>query len=365
MMFAIPFLLASSLVVDAVNHSVTIPVKSTDCGVDTPLEFLIVGPDSEKDYEAMFTSIVSTEQIFDAFKAAGIPIGSHVDFQHSKFWPVGEKLEMTPRFNELVKETFGEKVPDAVFTGGVIDSNGRSEAATNMPLAVFALYNCPQSYIQLNDSLEQSPTYGRFKVAEKIPAGQTRNITFKWNGSNTVEKVKVAMSSTNILSQMTMLMEKSKHKELDVELSFAPQMTVEEATRLALALVSVDSPRVKLNGCKAGELFYRAYIPLEKWRERKSRLMQPPEVHLNANGTCKVVEIKEDWSRDDTTEPELIVKEYDELDVTAAGKLLEKLADRTNTILVFVSKREKLSRLYDLRGKSGDDKIVNWYVFGN
>lgn len=365
MMGAISFLLASSLIVDVANHSVTIPVKSTDCGVDTPLEFLIVGPDSEKDYEAMFTSLVPTADIFEAFKKAGIPIGGHVDFCHSKFWPVGEKLEMKPRFDELVKETYGEKVPEAVFTGGVIDANGKSEAATNMPLAVFALYNCPQSYIQLNDCLEQSPTYGRFKVAEKIPAGETRKITFRWNGENTIEKVRVAMNSTNVLAQMEMLMEKSKHKELDVELSFAPQMTVEEATRLALALVSIDSRSVKLNGCKAGEFFYRAFIPLEKWRERKGRLMQPPEVHLNADGTCKVVEIKEDWSRDDTTEPELIVKEHDALDMASAGKLLEKLADRTNTILVFVSKQEKLSRLYDLRGKSGGDKIVNWYIFGN
>ena len=39
---------------DAEKHSVSFNVVSTDCGVDMQLEFLFVGPNSDRDYEAMF-----------------------------------------------------------------------------------------------------------------------------------------------------------------------------------------------------------------------------------------------------------------------------------------------------------------------
>ena len=66
-------LLASIVVA---TNSVTISVLSTDCGLDAPLEFLVVGPGSDNDYEAMFTTEDSVADIDAAFRkpsGAGLP----------------------------------------------------------------------------------------------------------------------------------------------------------------------------------------------------------------------------------------------------------------------------------------------------
>ena len=59
---------ASGVSADPGKHSVTITAVSTDCGLDAPLEFLFVGPDSDRAYEALFVTEASVAEIADAFK---------------------------------------------------------------------------------------------------------------------------------------------------------------------------------------------------------------------------------------------------------------------------------------------------------
>ena len=61
---------------NAERHTVSFYVVSTDCGVDTQLEFLFVGPNSDRDYESMFITKASVTEIAEAFDKAGFPKGS-------------------------------------------------------------------------------------------------------------------------------------------------------------------------------------------------------------------------------------------------------------------------------------------------
>ena len=359
---------AAPVTFDAAQHTVTITATSTDCGLDTPLEFLLVGPDSDHAYESMFTTEATVAEIAAAFEKAGIPCGRPVDVAAARFWPVGVALEMEPAFDTFVKTGEGERPARIAYTGGTRDEKGIVEAATNMPLAVFAFYNLPQTLISFDDSLEQSATYGRFRPAVKIPQGETRTFTFRWNGQAANRAHRLAVAPGKIRDAFAALKATADAAaqagaELDVLPDFPASLTVKETAAAAAVLRTLDSPAVKVNGFVDGQLFYLAYLPRESWRERAQRLCQPPEVHLAADGTARVVEIKEDWSGDDVQlEPKLIVTEHPCADVAAAAKLASKLAAATSTMLVYVPGDAPLGKVYEFL-KHADKGILNWYVF--
>lgn len=367
-MFAVlPALLlaAAPITVDRENHSVTLSVTSTDCGVDTQLEFLMVGPGSDRDYEAMFVTDASPQDIARAFVSAGIGnLGSCYDPAKCVFWPTGQEVTMEPAFTNLVRQTRNETLPSILWTGGARDPKTRiPQATTNMPGAVFALYNCGQSLLQFNDSLDQSLTYGRFQPAVKIPKGEKRTITFKQKDVPLCREIHSHFKPGYDLSEtLTWFKEQSAKYELELRLSFAPELSLRDAVGIATAMSMIDSVRVKVNGHAEGQFYYRAYLPLEKWRDRKERLSQPPEVHLKGDGTATVVETIEDWNNAEDLDPKLIVKEHACADIARAAELASALGDKTSTVFIYAAPETKLARLYELRKLIKAD-IRNWYVF--
>jgi len=347
---------------DAQRHSVTFTATSTDCGLDMQLEFLFVGPNSDRDYESMFVTDASVKEIAEAFDKAGIPRGRFIDPAASRFWPAGDVLEMKPSFAELVREMRGEKVPPVVYTGGARDESGLPVAETNMPAAVFALYGCGQSLIHLDDSLDQSVTYGRFQPAVKIPKGERREFTFTWDGRKFWEPHTMKLERGKVGEAIAALKEHASRCEVDVTADFSGDLTVSEAAGFAQAIAMVDSSRVKVNGFPEGQLFYRAYLPMEKWRDRRERLSQPPEVHLRGDGTLTVVHVKEDWSDEESLDPKLTPEEFPFSDCAAAAAKAETLAARTSTVLMFAPADTKLSRIFEFR-RAVKGRVTTWYVF--
>lgn len=354
---------AAPLQVDKDRHSVTFTARSTDCGLDTQLEFLFVGPNSDHGYEAMFITDASVTDFAKAFAEAGIPTGAPVDFPGCRFWPVGEALTIEPAITNLVREMRGDKTPVIAYTGGTRDEKGIPEADTNMPSAVFALYNCPQSLLQFNDTLDQSTTYGRFQAAVKIPEGERRTFTLTWNGKPAHETLPLVIAPGKLQEAFTALKAKAEKSALSVTPDFSPELTVKDAQDAATAISMIDSVRVKINGFAKGQLFYRAYLPLEKWRDRKERLAQPPEVHFKADGTFVVTRIVEKWSTDDdVTDPTLVVTEHPCATLAEAAKLASEYSGKTLTVLAFAPATTKLAEIYRFRAAVSEE-IVNWYVF--
>ena len=348
---------------DAEKHTVSFTAASTDCGLDMQIEFLFVGPDSDHDYEAMFVTDAPIAEIAAAFRKAGIPSGR--DFNGAggcRFWPVGQFLSMEPAITNFLRETRGETTPVPVFTGGTRDASGIPEANTNSPGAVFALYNCAQSLIQFDDTLDQSETYGRFTPAVKIPKGEKRRFTFKWNGEQAYESIVLPLMPGKLADAITTLKSKSADKELDVLCDFSTELTIKEASEISQALSIIDSRKIKINGYKDGQFFYRAFQPLEKWRDRTERLAQPPEVHFRADGTFVVTETFEDWSDDESLDPKLTSKDIPCADIGDAAKEASRIAAKTFTVLIFAPSDTKLGKLFDFR-KACTGPIINWYIF--
>ena len=352
----------SAVVYDAANRTVSFDVVSTDCGVDTEIEFLFVGPNSDHDYESMFKTVAPVSEIVDAFAKAGFPSGAPVSADDCRFWATGDEVIMEPAFTNLVKDLRSKNQPKMIFTGGSRNAKGEADAAKEMPEAVFALYNLSQSLILFDDFLDQSATYGRFKVAQKIPAGEKRRITFKYVSGTAHRKETVKIGNTNLVEIANYLKTKSAGASLDVLCDFDPKTTLKSARDAARLLQMLDSRKIKINGVKEGQLYYKAYLPLEKWRDRKERLAQPPEVRFAADGSITVTEINEDWSDENSLDPKLTPVEKRYADPQAAASAVDAVASKVFTVFFYAAENSEIGRIFEFRKKLKTPKL-NIYVF--
>lgn len=337
-------------------NTVSFEAVATGVAEETAIEFLFAGPESDRDYESMFLTEESPAKIVRKFEKAGFPAGSPVDNPSCRFWPAGAELEIEPSLDGFVKDSSGAPLPKAIYTGGSRDSAGGLVAETNMPSAVFALYSLAQSPVQFDGALDQSPTYGRFRAAKTLPKGEKVKFTVKWTGAK--EKPFAAeFKPGNAADVLRAMRAASEEGELDVLVSFSGDMAVKEAADVAQTLAKLDSAKVKINGYRKGEFFYRAFLPLESWRDRKERLAQPYEVRLGGERPV-LSTIEEDWSGADenTLEPRLAIRE------NVGFAEVAEADDRVDTCFVYAPADTRLAEVYAVRGLL-PARIVNWYVY--
>ena len=131
---AAAFLTAASVSADAASRSVSISAKATGITENAPVEFLLVGPDSDRDYESVFVTELSADEIAKAFEKAGSPRGTSINERACRFWPAGCRVSVEPSPWNYVSDCEG---PDGLlpvtYTGGERDAYGTPAAATNMP----------------------------------------------------------------------------------------------------------------------------------------------------------------------------------------------------------------------------------------
>ena len=110
---------------------------------------------------------------------------------------------------------------------------------------------------------------------------------------------------------------------------------------------------MKINGCDPHKLFYRAFLPLEKWSDRTERLVQPFELTVT-NDVDRLVYIEQDWSGDEL-DPRLTPRE---IDFAKAEHF-----SAVHTCFIYASRSQKLKRLYEAMNKLKNLRIDSWYVF--
>lgn len=310
--------LIASIVVS--TNCVSFTAKATGIDTAVPVEFVIAGPGSDRDYESLFITDDSLKDIVEAMSKAGIPTGKTYDVDKCNLWPIGPVVEFEPRIDSLVriKEDVVYRLYDTVYTGG----NGNYD----MPLAVLSTYTFSQSLFSFDDSLDQSVGYGRFIATRQWQKGD--KITFKvtWKGGATV----------------------------DTTPDFPADKTLAEAVKYAQAVQLLDTRTSKVNGFKEGQFFYQAFLPKEQWKDRKERLVQPIEIRLTSTNVVTTV-IDEDWSVDGP-DPKLTARIVD------FDKAFAEKKKVTNVVFFFAPADTKLERLYELK-KRIPASYRNFYVY--
>lgn len=369
------------VVVSAVDRSVRLLVEATGAKEGATVEFAAIGPLSDRAYEAMFVTVASPTAIAAAFARTGVPGGVPADPSRARLWPQGERVDVAVRalgadrtvtnltavLRDVRAAEEGAVLPDrTVWTGGARDASGTPIASTNVPCAVFALYNHAPSLFQLDGRFDQSSTYGRFQAARSLKAGDLYELTVSWNGRPRVKAVTVSISATNATEAVRALQADARDHEVHARLAFDRTVTVERAARIAEAFAMLDGEAVRMNGQADGQFFFRAFLPEASWRKRQGRIFQPFEVHVSADGAKTFVFCEEDWSVAGD-EPALRPHETSFSDWTELPGLIAKTGEqgaKVDVLFLFAPKTLPVTDLTPVV-KAAGGRIGTFYVFGD
>ena len=333
----------------------TFTASATGLAKGSTVEFLFIGSDSDRAYEAMFTLDMPVADFVQAIEKAGMKPGQPVDAEKCRVWPVGTPVALDPDISRFVEVdgADGFSLGRIVYTGGEKGTNGLPVASFEMPASVCAFYSLDQSIFVPEKMLGQGDAYGKFISRETLKKGARYAFTVSWNDADRPKHVDLHAKPGNTADLVKKIRDESITSVLDVQASFDGELTVAEATQFAKALDLVDSVRVKITGCREGSLFFRAFLPLVKWTERQNRMVQPFELTILPDED-RLVFIEEDWSVEGT-DPKLTPKQ---ISFEEAAK-----KDKTDTCFIYAGKDTKLSRIYSAMDKLKLSKVHNWYVF--
>ena len=329
---------------------------ATATGVEkgTPVEFVFAGRNTDRDYESMFLIEDTVDAFCTKLERAGLPRGKPTDSAVCRLWPVGCRLKFEPSLASFIdgKMPEGLTASDSIYTGGTRLAGGGCEASTNMPASVFSIYSLSQSPIVYNGIYDQGAVYGSFTAGKTLKKGERVSFTVSWDAETLPRAIHLTIRPGNSTEVLRRLKDESAKGELDVLVGFDKSLTVAEAVAAANALAVVDSPRIKINGCS--NIFYRSFLPLVKWQDRKERLVQPFE--LTVGDPDKLVFVEEDWTVEGT-DPKLTPREIPFADAVKHTK--------TDTCFIYADGQTTVARIQKAMSALKDCPIRNWYVFSD
>ena len=354
-------LLASSVGYSSLKE-VSFTAIATGIETNAPIEFAFAAKDSDRDYESLFLLDENIGDLTKKIEALGITRGQYYNPRECILWPIGNEIKITPSLDQFIVDEKNESLLPFVYTGGERDSSDFPIAATNMPAAFFALYNCSQSVLQWSQSFSQTEVYGRFRPKVALKKGERIKFTIQREPQTSFISLEQTLNSTNLLSVIETIKSTAEKGRVNLLIRFEPTLTLKEAVTMASLLAEIDSSRISINGFGKGEYFYRAYLPLEKWRDRKERLLQPPELHIKGTDQIEVTLIHEDWSSETSLDPILTAQTKSFKSIEKAAGFAADQVGRTDTLLIFAPSSITLKTLYALR-QAIARPILNWYIF--
>lgn len=338
------------VVADAAKREVRLLVEAAGHPAGVTTEFAVVGPLSDRAYEALFVSVALPGDIVRAVESLGVKRGRCMGARRFQFTPFGERFDWsavkvggdgreTPLaafFSDAEAEAPLLAPGQAIFAGAQWEQ-GVCHADTNMPSSVFSLYNAPDTVFDVATPCSQSEVYGRLTTKKHLTRGELFELILRprlpADGKPTVREcaVRLSASEAGVVGSLRYvdgeeyaalpleaLLKKlaacaAAGHESVVTLSFDGSLTVKQAAAAAGAFDLIDCKGVRMDGVAEGELFFRAFQPREKWRDREGRMPQPFEIHLSrtdAGGWKRVLTfIDEDWSGE-SMDPKLTPRDF-------------------------------------------------------
>lgn len=332
--------------------SLSFTATATGIEKGAPVEFIFAGRNTDRDYETMFLIDDSVDELCTKLEAAGLPRGRPTDAAQAHLWPVGCRIEFTPAIDSFIERKNPEGLIEShpIYTGGLRLQEGVSDAGTNMPAAVFSTYTLAQSPFVYNGIYDQGAVYGSFTARKALKKGERISFTVSWDAATFPKEVGLTIHPGKATEVLNALRAASEKSEISARIGFDGRLTVQEATAASQALATIDSSRIKINGYS--NIFYRAFLPLVKWRDRKERLVQPFELTLGT--TNRLVFIEEDWTVEGA-DPKLTPIEIDASDAVRHPK--------TDTCFIYTNTQTPIFQILRAMESLKGVNVRNWYVF--
>ena len=392
----------NGVVADRQQRTVRLLAEAVGHAKGVTTEFLLVGPASDRAYEAAAVTIAKPSDIVQAMQSlGGLARGEGAGSRPFSFWPRGERMSVTVRnlsdpdgkeepLQSLVSDTGGEPLLGSgiVFTGGRWDGDA-CLTDTQQPCSVISLYNDAQTIFDVPFQAPQGTVYGRISLAKPLPYGQLLEVTITSvlakDGLPRVRQLEIWVAQkkdeifffypngedrnfTDTLAWM-----KAKDAEgldLFITLRMHDDLPLAKAIEVARVFCMLDGKGIKLDGRGSGDVYPRAFLPQEKWREREGRTPQPFEIHItpNADGTFakKLTFIEEDWTVEGL-DPKLTPKDFPFNAWDELPALVEKAGGKDNKVqllFVFVPSTAQIKDFMPAI-RTLTNRLPLVYIFGN
>lgn len=349
------------------RQSKTVRISAESLGLDksgSPPEFFLISQKSGHDYEALAVSFAKPSDVHKALVFIGMRRGRPVDPGSLRFWPKGERVIVTfactnesralspTRVEELLIDSrTGKNLPGSglVFTGSTtvaspVDATRTLYSAdVHEPNSIAANYNEATSVLDVPRQAPQGAAYDRTSVNPELllPKGSLIEVVMepeyrdgkvrvkdlllvvRGAGENGLAADVSAKDGRKLLEEgtipgalalFTRLVE-AGHDPF-VTLSFSDALPVSHIRDVCRILTSIETENgIRVEPPRAGRLFYRAFLPPERFRDRATRIAQPWELRVSRRDgalAVRLTQVEEIWPEEsDKLRPELKVHHVD------------------------------------------------------
>ena len=384
-------LVRRGLVADRRSKRVEILAEACTVGAADPVEFFLIGEKSGHGYEALAVSFASPADVYEGLCFIGMKPGVAVDPASVRFWPRGERVIVTfeadgagaapvraERF--ILDRRTGKALPETglVFTGSARRAApgepGRTvlDAEACEPHSIASAYNEPGTLLDVPCRAAQGEVYNQQKPDAELrfPPGRLLRVALeserKSGPPRVMELVLAArpaagaagsriedvvfdlredagagpgsgLALTGVLERLTAACASGRDPFLTLD--FDPALAVGAVRAVCSVIGSIEGESgVRVEPPKAGQLYYRAFLPNEAHRDRVKRMAQPWELRLapGPDGTVAGVlsDIDEQWAANGSN-PMIAATDVPVPTPEALRKALDERGPGLPVILVF------------------------------
>jgi hypothetical protein len=391
-LLALPGLLA-----DRRARRVQIMAEGTGMRADDPVEFFLIGFDSGHDYEALALSFAKPSAVHTALQFVGMQPGRPVAAEALQFHPKGERVAVTfarpgkppIRAERLVvsSRTHGPlPCTGLVFTGSRLtdppDGKGPRVYAADVsdPFSIASNYNEPGTVLDVPRQAPQGDVYRlqtpnpdflfakgdliEVELRPELTNGAKRIADLSLNaaalpgtaGTNLQEvafrlegdagRLTVTGGLNAVLAAFVSLNQQAR--DPFVSLRFDAGLPLGTLHDLCGLLATIDNEQgIRIEPPPEGQLYYKAFIPDETYRDREQRIAQPWELHLQsgiAGPTGTLIQIEQVW-REDRVRPDLKMSRVSVAGPTDLRRELDARGPGLRVILAYAPPRMPFGQL--------------------
>lgn len=377
------------------ERTVYILAERTALSTNEPVEFILIGPKSGHDYEALAVSKASPQHVREALEFIGVPAGRPIDYSALQLWPRGERISISlqmPASPEtepeagiwiaaeqfIIQEDTGVPLPEQgfVFSGSVLERKKPEDepaysAEISDPYSIVSLYNEPRTMLDVPRQAPQGSVYGtqllnpQFVQAEGTPvlirlvplppgdgtrsmdltvrayASASTNDSMEGFRFDVLNDRREPVLDQKALPSLLALFGTLKQDGRDLYIAVQPDdsISLKKARQLFTFFQQINTADgARLSPAGDGDLYYKAFLPDMRFADRAQRPNQPWELHLawDSQGgiTGQVELIEEPWA-DEVSQATNSVLSFPVRDPAGLKDILGRYPDHLKVLFIY------------------------------